>query len=104
MNSNPRSHRSTHLAEAAHLTPERRELPLSPGLPVVTGRVGGHLKPITAKLHAAPAPCSLLAGVVKVQDTLSTFANTLPIDIGKQTRGRMGQWSVQIVRPERFEP
>lgn len=58
--------------------------------------VSRDLKAVSRQLHAAPAACSLLAGVIEMQNVLPTLADTIAIHIGEQHRGTMRQGGKQV--------
>ena len=62
------------------------------------------LEPVAAQAHAAPAPGSFLARIVKVQYALSTFADTVGIDIGEQRCRAVRKRGKQVVGSPRIEP
>lgn len=70
----------------------------------LASRVGRDFESVSAQLHAAPAACSLLASVIKMEHALSTLANAVPIRLCEQLRSVVCQWGKQVVRLARFEP
>ena len=66
--------------------------------------VSRHFKAIATELHAAPAPRALLAGVKEMQHACGALANTLVIQIRKQTGRALRQRSEQILGYARAEP
>src|SRR2546425_9975474 len=66
--------------------------------------VGRDLEAVSAQLHAAPAACPLLASVIKMQNALTTLANTVPIHFCEQLRRAVCQRGNQVFGLARFEP
>jgi hypothetical protein len=62
----------------------------------MAGCVGRDLKAISAKLHTAPAPRSLLADVIKVEDALIALSNAFSIRIGEERGGAVGEGGKQV--------
>jgi hypothetical protein len=83
--------------------PGDRALPLV-RIQALASSVGRDFEAVSTQLHAAPAPCSFLAGVIEVQNALSTLADAIPIRFCEQLRRAVYQWSKQVFGLERFEP
>src|SRR5438552_10255603 len=73
-------------------------------LGVLATSVGRDLEAVSTQLHAAPAACSFLAGVIEMQNALSTLANAVPIRFCEQLRRAVCQWGKQVFGLARFEP
>ena len=63
--------------------------------------VGNDLEPVPTQLHAAPAPGPFLACVIEVQAALSTFADTVPIQLS-EPHGCAGRFSVIGLAPGHY--
>src|SRR5580700_10584682 len=66
--------------------------------------VGCYLEAVPAQSHAAPASRPLLAGVMKVQYTLTTLSDAAAIHICEQRRRAVRQRGKQVFGLARFEP
>jgi hypothetical protein len=49
------------------------------GMEALASRVGRDFEAVSAQLHAAPAACSFLAGVIEMKNALSALADTIMI-------------------------
>src|SRR6185369_4240508 len=72
-------------------------------LPALTGGVGGYLQAVTAKLHAAPSPRALFAGIDKMKYAVSALADALAVSVCKEHRRTLGDWSKKMRRLLRLE-
>src|SRR5271157_2647180 len=70
----------------------------------LAGGIGSDLLAVATKLHAAPAPRPLLAGVVEIQHTVSTLADPISIYMGEQRCRAMRQWRERVLGLVRREP
>jgi len=63
--------------------------------------VGSNLDSVSTQLHAAPTPGPFLACVIEVQAALSTFADTVPIQLS-EPHGCAGRFSVIGLAPGHY--
>src|ERR1700752_4536244 len=70
----------------------------------LTRSVSRDLEAVSTQLHAAPSARSLFAGVIEMQNTLPTFANTAPIRFCEQRRRAVCQGSKQVLGLARLKP
>jgi hypothetical protein len=70
----------------------------------LASRVGRDFEAVSAQLHAAPAACSFLAGVIEMKNALSALADTIMIHTCEQFRRTVCHRGEQVFGLARFEP
>lgn len=63
----------------------------------VAESVGRHLTAVSAQAHAAPAPRSLFACVIEVQDAVLTLAEPGAVNISKEGGRVSRKWRKQVI-------